>query len=121
LLPFSPERRRRHGCGNGEGLDVSRRVGSLARPWLDHRRSRQPARTKHSEGEDGARLLGNSGAAVTLSASMAVGYVWSGACWPALELEERFRTAGKIAAGVTHDLAAPPHPSCARLESSSRR
>jgi signal transduction histidine kinase len=44
------------------------------------------------------------GAALTLLISIAVGYLMARRMLASLELEERFRTAGRIAAGVTHDL-----------------
>src|SRR5262249_60880089 len=44
------------------------------------------------------------GAVVILLASIAIGYFQARRMLAALELEERFRTAGRIAAGVTHDL-----------------
>jgi signal transduction histidine kinase len=44
------------------------------------------------------------GASLTLLLSIAVGYLLARRMLATLELEERFRTAGRIAAGVTHDL-----------------
>jgi len=44
------------------------------------------------------------GASLTLMISIAVGYLLARRMLASLELEERFRTAGRIAAGVTHDL-----------------
>jgi len=44
------------------------------------------------------------GAALTLLISIAVGYMLARRMLTALELEERFKTAGRIAVGVTHDL-----------------
>src|SRR2546428_5454903 len=45
-----------------------------------------------------------SGAVLTLLISIAIGSAFARRMLTALELEERFRTAGRIAAGVTHDL-----------------
>ena len=44
------------------------------------------------------------GAAVTLLLSIVVGYLLARRMLATLELEERFRTAGQIASGITHDL-----------------
>ncbi|TMB11258.1 MAG: ATP-binding protein, partial [Deltaproteobacteria bacterium] len=49
------------------------------------------------------KFLG-SGAALILLISIAIGSAFARRMLTALELEERFRTAGRIAAGVTHDL-----------------
>jgi two-component system OmpR family sensor kinase len=44
------------------------------------------------------------GAVLTLLLSISIGYVFARRMLAGLELEERFRTAGRIASGVTHDL-----------------
>jgi signal transduction histidine kinase len=87
---------------NGEGRDVLAGWASLpALGWTIA--VEQPA----DEALRGARTalgLLAFGAAVTLLFSITIGYVLVRRMLAALELEERFRTAGKIAAGVTHDL-----------------
>jgi len=87
---------------NGEGRDVLAGWASLpALGWTIA--VEQPA----DEALRGARTalgLLALGAAVILLLSITIGYVLVRRMLAALELEERFRTAGKIAAGVTHDL-----------------
>jgi signal transduction histidine kinase len=51
-----------------------------------------------------ALLLLGLGALATLALSIGVGYWLARRMLGTLELEERFRTAGQIAAGITHDL-----------------
>jgi signal transduction histidine kinase len=46
----------------------------------------------------------SAGAILALLLSITIGYVFARRMLAALELEERFRTAGQIAAGVTHDM-----------------
>ncbi|HYY52503.1 MAG TPA: sensor histidine kinase, partial [Myxococcales bacterium] len=87
---------------NGEGRDVLAGWASLPDPgWTIA--VEQPV----DEALRGARTaLGflAFGALVTLVISVAVGSALARRMLTALELEERFKTAGRIAAGVTHDL-----------------
>jgi len=87
---------------NGEGLDVL--AGWAALPALGWTIAVEQPADEALRGARTALGLLALGAAVTLLLSMAVGYVLVRRMLAALELEERFRTAGKIAAGVTHDL-----------------
>jgi len=93
-----------------------RRVASL--PALAGPSPSSSLRRKHCGGEDGARAARIRGGGILLL-SITVGYVLVRRMLAALELEERFRTAGRIAAGVTHDLG-HRSPSCARSSSSRR-
>jgi len=87
---------------NGEGRDVLAGWASLPEPGWSIA-VEQPV----EEALRGARTaLGflSLGAALTLLISIAVGSAFARRLLTALELEERFKTAGRIAAGVTHDL-----------------
>src|SRR2546426_5582100 len=64
----------------------------------------QPAEEALRGARTALQFLG-AGAVLTLLLSIAIGYIFARRMLAALELEERFRTAGRIAAGVTHDLA----------------
>ena len=55
-------------------------------------------------GTRGALLWLSLGAIVTLLLSLALGYAQARRMLAELELEERWRTAGQIASGITHDL-----------------
>lgn len=55
-------------------------------------------------GARGALLWLSLGAAATLLLSLALGYAQARRMLAELELEERWRTAGQIASGITHDL-----------------
>ena len=63
----------------------------------------QPAEEALRGARSALQFLG-AGAMLTLLLSITVGYFFARRMLAALELEERFRTAGRIAAGVTHDL-----------------
>src|SRR5262249_53703731 len=63
----------------------------------------QPAEEALRGARTALQFLGG-GAALTLLLSIVIGYLFARRMLAALELEERFRTAGRIAAGVTHDL-----------------
>src|SRR2546427_9094549 len=87
---------------NGEGRDVLAGWASLPEPGWSIA-VEQPV----EEALRGARTaLGflSLGATLALLISIAVGSAFARRMLTALELEERFRTAGRIAAGVTHDL-----------------
>jgi len=115
---------RRHGCRNGEGLDVL--AGwHPARPWLT-----SPSSSCGGSICGGARTalgLLAFGAGGDCCSRSPVGYVLVRRMLAALELEERFRTAGRIG-GITrpwHRLhlaqiehaqnVTPAHPRVARL------
>jgi len=87
---------------NGEGLDVL--AGWAALPALGWTIAVEQPAEEALRGARTALGLLAFGAAVTLFLSISVGYLLVRRMLTALELEERFRTAGKIAAGVTHDL-----------------
>src|SRR2546427_3272611 len=87
---------------NGEGLDVL--AGWAALPALGWTIAVEQPAEEALRGARTALGLLAFGAAVTLLLSMTVGYFLVRRMLAALELEERFRTAGRIAAGVTHDL-----------------
>jgi signal transduction histidine kinase len=55
-------------------------------------------------GARSALLLLGVGAMFALLLSVTLGYAWARRLLAALELEERWRTAGRIASGITHDL-----------------
>src|SRR3989475_10882331 len=87
---------------NGEGRDVLAGWASLPEPGWSIA-VEQPV----EEALRGARTaLGflSLGAVLALVVSLAIGTVFARRMLTALELEERFRTAGRIATGVTHDL-----------------
>jgi signal transduction histidine kinase len=63
----------------------------------------QPAHEALRGARDALLVLG-LGALATLLLSVSLGYVQARKMLVALELEERFRTAGQLAAGITHDL-----------------
>src|SRR3989440_198057 len=87
---------------NGEGRDVLAGWASLPEPGWSIA-VEQPV----EEALRGARsALGflSLGAVLALVVSLAIGTVFARRMLTALELEERFRTAGRIATGVTHDL-----------------
>ena len=87
---------------NGEGRDVLAGWASLPDPgWTIA--VEQPVEEALRGARAALSFLG-FGAAVTLLASIAVGSALARRMLIALELEERFKTAGRIAAGVTHDL-----------------
>jgi len=87
---------------NGEGRDVLAGWASLTNlGWTIA--VEQPAEEALRGARTALQFLGG-GAAVILMASIAIGYFFARRMLAALELEERFRTAGRIAAGVTHDL-----------------
>jgi len=87
---------------NGEGWEVLAGWASLPEPGWSIA-VEQPV----EEALRGARsALGflSLGAVLALVVSLAIGTVFARRMLTALELEERFRTAGRIATGVTHDL-----------------
>ncbi len=87
---------------NSEGRDVL--AGWAALPSLGWTIAvEQPAEEALRGARTALQFLGG-GALVILLASIAIGYLQARRMLAALELEERFRTAGRIAAGVTHDL-----------------
>jgi signal transduction histidine kinase len=87
---------------NGEGRDVLAGWASLADPgWTVA--VEQPV-DEALRGARTALAFLAFGALVTLLLSVAVGSALARRMLVALELEERFKTAGRIAAGVTHDL-----------------
>jgi len=87
---------------NGEGRDVLAGWASLkSLGWTIA--VEQPAEEALRGARTALQFLG-AGAVLTLLLSIAIGYIFARRMLAALELEERFRTAGRIAAGVTHDL-----------------
>jgi signal transduction histidine kinase len=87
---------------SGAGVDVL--AGWASMPSLGWSIAvEQPAEEALRGARTALRLLA-VGAVLTLLLSIAIGYVFARRMLAALELEERFRTAGRIAAGVTHDL-----------------
>jgi len=87
---------------NGEGRDVLAGWASL--PDLGWCIAVEQPADEALRGAHTALQFLAFGAVLTLLISIAVGYMFARRMLTALELEERFRTAGRIAAGVTHDL-----------------
>jgi signal transduction histidine kinase len=87
---------------NGEGRDVLAGWAKLPDPsWTIA--VEQPVEEALRGARAALGLLG-LGAALTLTISILIGYMLARPMLASLELEERFRTAGQIAQGITHDL-----------------
>jgi signal transduction histidine kinase len=87
---------------NGEGRDVLAGWASLPESgWTIA--VEQPAEEALRGARSALGFLG-LGAALTLFISIVLGYLLARRMLASLELEERFRTAGRIASGITHDL-----------------
>lgn len=87
---------------NGEGRDVLAGWAKLPDPaWIIA--VEQPVEEALRGARAALGLLG-LGAALTLLISIVIGYTIARRMLASLELEERFRTAGQIAQGITHDL-----------------
>jgi signal transduction histidine kinase len=88
--------------GDGEGRDLLAGWASL--PDLGWTIAvEQPAEEALRGARTALKFLG-AGAVLTLLLSITIGYLFARRMLAALELEERFRTAGQIASGITHDL-----------------